>query len=191
MGDGWDFCSTKKKNILTTCQGWVKLIQVYKDSGETLQINWGERGAGKRILQDGSLLLGKQMRWLAYRGGVLKELSSPPSQLETHGHSKDEPWNLPLASVEPVCKPSTAWPVFNHLAPVDGQPSCWQQACLLFLAMLLCTWAMQSSLERDWMALYGCQWAQVWVADGAPQWAHWAKEWDMACITVVNRVVNL
>jgi len=56
--------------------------------------------------------------------------------------------------------------------------------------MLLCTWAMQSSLERDWMALYGCQRAQVWVADGAPQWAHWAKEWDMACITVVNWVVN-
>ena len=36
MGDGWDFCSAKKKDILTTHQGWVKLT--HKDSGETLQI---------------------------------------------------------------------------------------------------------------------------------------------------------
>ena len=41
--------------------------------------------------------------------------------------------------------------------------------------------------ERDWMALYGCQQAQVWMAGGAC----WAREWDMVCITVVNWVVNL
>ena len=41
MGDGWEFCSTKKKDILMTHQGWVKLTWVYNDSGETLQINRG------------------------------------------------------------------------------------------------------------------------------------------------------
>jgi len=41
IGDGWDFRSRKKKDILTTRQGWVKLTRVYKGSGETLQINRG------------------------------------------------------------------------------------------------------------------------------------------------------
>jgi hypothetical protein len=65
MGDEWDFCSTKKEDILMTHQGWtsqVKLTreiwvcEVSRDFTDKLR----RKVAEKKRLQDGCLSLGKQ-----------------------------------------------------------------------------------------------------------------------------------
>jgi hypothetical protein len=61
MGNGWDFCSTKKEVILTACQGWtsqvkltreIQVCEVSRDFTDKLRRNGGRCRMGE-CFEDG------------------------------------------------------------------------------------------------------------------------------------------